>query len=379
MASYFGRNIRISIFGQSHSPAIGVTIDGLPAGTQIDLQALEAFMERRAPGRSKLATRRREADSLEIISGLAPAAGEDEADGGRYVYTCGAPLCIIIRNVDAQSRHYEEMQRIPRPSHSDFTAFSKYGKWHDVNGGGHFSGRLTAPLCAAGGIALQLLGNMGIKTAAYLSSVGPVNGRRTDPLNPDMDALIALSSASFPALAGAEAEAMAAEIENAAKDGDSVGGIIELIATGIPVGIGEMMFAGLESHISSAVFAVPGVKGIEFGSGFAGSSTRGSVNNDPFYPDGDAIKTSSNNHGGILGGISSGMPLVFRVAMKPTPSIAIEQNSVDMGTMEAARIAVQGRHDPCIALRAVPCIEAAAALAIYDLYLENLKQTRESI
>jgi chorismate synthase len=194
-----------------------------------------------------------------------------------------------------------------------------------------------------------------------------------------MDALIALSSASFPALAGAEAEAMAAEIENAAKDGDSVGGMIELIATGIPVGIGEMMFAGLESHISSAVFAVPGVKGIEFGSGFAGSSTRGSVNNDPFYPDGDAIKTSSNNHGGILGGISSGMPLVFRVAMKPTPSIAIEQNSVDMGTMEAARIAVQGRHDPCIALRAVPCIEAAAALAIYDLYLENLKQTHENI
>ncbi|MGI6744112.1 MAG: chorismate synthase [Eubacteriales bacterium] len=376
MASYFGRNIKVSIFGQSHSPAIGVTIDGLPAGTKIDLQALEAFMGRRAPGRSKLATRRRESDSLEIISGLSPAACADGDD--RYVHTCGAPLCIIIRNLDARSDHYEEMKRIPRPSHSDFTAFSKYDKWHDVNGGGHFSGRLTAPLCAAGGIALQLLGKIGIKAAAYLSSVGSVKGRGTDPLNPNMEALAALSAAPFPALAGAEAEAMAAEIENAAKDGDSVGGIIEFIATGLPVGIGEMMFAGLENHISSAVFAVPGVKGIEFGSGFAGSSARGSVNNDPFYLDGDTIKTSSNNHGGILGGISSGMPLVFRAAMKPTPSIAIEQNSVDMSTMQAACIAVKGRHDPCIALRAVPCIEAAAALAIYDLYLENLKHTHEN-
>lgn len=325
MASTYGNNIKLAIFGQSHSEAIGVTIDGLPAGFTIDMEKLQAFMNRRAPGQSKYTTPRKEADKPEFLSGLSGNT------------TCGAPLTAIIRNTNTKSADYDNLRDIPRPGHADFTAHVKYGGFEDVSGGGHFSGRLTAPLCIAGGIMLQMLEEKGIKICGEIMEIG---GNAEDPF---------------------------AAIEEAAARGDSVGGIIKCTVTGMPAGIGEPMFDGLENKIAQAVFAIPAVKGIEFGRGFEAAKICGSENNDAFYYDGETVKTRTNNHGGILGGISSGMPVVFQVAIKPTPSISIEQSSISYSQGENAVLSVKGRHDPCIVPRAVPCLEAAAAIAIYDL------------
>lgn len=325
MASTYGNNIKLAIFGQSHSEAIGVTIDGLPAGFTIDMEKLQAFMNRRAPGQSKYTTPRKEADKPEFLSGLSGNT------------TCGAPLTAIIRNTNTKSADYDNLRDIPRPGHADFTAHVKYGGFEDVSGGGHFSGRLTAPLCIAGGIMLQMLEEKGIKICGEIMEIG---GNAEDPF---------------------------AAIEEAAARGDSVGGIIKCTVTGMPAGIGEPMFDGLENKIAQAVFAIPAVKGIEFGRGFEVAKICGSENNDAFYYDGETVKTRTNNHGGILGGISSGMPVVFQVAIKPTPSISIEQSSISYSQGENAVLSVKGRHDPCIVPRAVPCLEAAAAIAIYDL------------
>ncbi len=325
MSSTYGNKIKISIFGQSHSEAIGVTIDGLPAGFSIDMEKLQVFMNRRAPGQSKYTTSRKEADVPAFLSGL--------VDG----VTCGAPLTAIIRNTNTRSSDYDNIRDIPRPGHADFTAHVKYGGFEDVSGGGHFSGRLTAPLCVAGGICKQLLEKQGIEITASISEIG---GNAEEPFS---------------------------AIEEAGSRGDSVGGIIECVVTGLPAGIGEPMFDGLENRIAQAVFAVPAVKGIEFGRGFEAGRICGSENNDEFYYDGGEVKTRTNHHGGILGGISSGMPVVFKTAIKPTPSIAIEQNSISYSRKENAVLAVRGRHDPCIVPRALPCIEAAAAIAVYDL------------
>lgn len=325
MSSTYGNNVKISIFGQSHSEAIGVTIDGLPAGFPIDMGKLQVFMNRRAPGQSKYTTPRKEADMPAFLSGLVGNV------------TCGAPLTAVIRNTNTRSADYDNIRDIPRPGHADFTAHVKYGGFEDVSGGGHFSGRLTAPLCIAGGIIKQLLESRGIEIAAFIREIG---GNGEDPFS---------------------------AIEEASRRGDSVGGIIECTVSGLPAGIGEPMFEGLENKIAQAVFAVPAVKGIEFGRGFEAARLCGSENNDEFYFDGDEVKTRTNNHGGILGGISSGMPVVFRAAIKPTPSISIEQNSISYSGKENAVLSVKGRHDPCIVPRAVPCIEAAAAIAIYDL------------
>ena len=332
MPSQYGSKIKISIFGQSHSPAIGVVIDGLPAGNRIDMEELKEFLTRRAPGNDETSTARKEDDVPEILSGL--AAG----------YTCGAPLTAIIRNTDIKPDDYKEIIDTPRPSHADYTAYKKYGRYHDTLGGGHFSGRLTAPLCIAGGICLQLLKKDGIKIKARMIQVGT---ECSDP------------------------EKMRQLIISAKTAGDSVGGVIECEATGIPPGIGDPMFDGLENKIASVVFGIPGVKGIEFGNGFPGASLKGSENNDSFYFDGQTVKTRTNNCGGILGGITNGMPVLFRVAIKPTPSIAIPQESVNLLTGENTLITVKGRHDPCIVPRAVPCVEAAAAIAIYDAYLNE--------
>ena len=326
MASIYGNNIKISIFGQSHSEAIGVVIDGLPPGFAIDFDKLVAFMQRRAPGRNEYSTKRKEADVPEFLSGL-------NADG----VTCGAPLCAIIRNTDTRSQDYDKLRDVPRPGHADYTAYVKYGGHHDIRGGGHFSGRLTAPLCVAGGICLQLLEREGIEIGAHIASVG---GNSDNPY---------------------------AEIENARYDGDSVGGVIECTATGVPPGLGEPMFDGVENRIASIVFGIPAVRGIEFGNGFGAALMRGSENNDAFCMDDDTVKTRTNNHGGILGGITSGMPIVFRVAIKPTPSIALEQDSVILSERKNVKLKITGRHDPCIVPRAVPCVEAAAAIAIYDM------------
>ena len=327
MSSTYGNNIKVSIFGQSHSEAIGVTIDGLPAGWHIDMEELRVFMNRRAPGNSKYATPRKEADLPEFLSGLV-----DDV-------TCGAPLTAIIRNTNTKSSDYNAMRDIPRPGHADYTAHVKYRGFEDVSGGGHFSGRLTAPLCIAGGIFKQILEQKGIEVKAEIKEIG---GNADNPYE---------------------------AIEEAMKDGDSVGGIIECTVKGLPPGLGEPMFDGIENRISSAVFGIPAVKGIEFGRGFDAARIRGSENNDEFYYHGEVVKTRTNNHGGILGGITSGMDVVFRVAIKPTPSISIEQNSISYSKKENAVLAVKGRHDPCIVPRAVPCVEAAAAMAIVDACL----------
>jgi chorismate synthase len=338
MSSIYGKNIKISIFGQSHSPAIGITIDGLPAGFHIDFNELNLFMRRRMPGQGAHATKRSEADKPEFLSGL--------VDG----ITCGSPLTAIIRNTDARSSDYEQVLDIPRPSHADYTSYIKYGEWRDVRGGGSFSGRLTAPLCVAGGICLQLLRRKGINIAAHIAQIGNITELSNDP--------------SLPS------EKMLAAIEKARQDGDSLGGIVECIAEGVPAGIGNPMFGGMENRIAAIIFGIPAVKGIEFGNGFAAAGLSGSQNNDSFYMDEGAVRTKTNNHGGILGGITSGMPIVFRVAFKPTPSIAKEQQSVSLSAKKDTPLVIQGRHDPCIVPRAVPCVEAAAAIALYDALLE---------
>jgi chorismate synthase len=359
MSSVFGNKIKISIFGQSHSPAIGVTIDGLPAGLKINFDELNLFMSRRAPGRAAHATARQESDAPEFISGL--------VDG----ITCGAPVTAVIRNTDAKSQDYEKLRDIPRPSHADYTAYVKYGSARDYRGGGQFSGRLTAPLCIAGGICLQLLQRENISIAAHICQIGNVIDRSFDSVNINKDELIELGKKDFPVLDTTAGERMLAVIEEVKKDGDSAGGIVECCVIGLPAGIGEPMFDGIENRLAAILFGIPAVKGVEFGSGFAAAALRGSENNDAFYKLEGVVQTRTNRHGGILGGISSGMPVLFRVAFKPTPSIAKAQDSISLSKKENVKLVIEGRHDPCIVPRAVPCVEAAAAVALYDMILEN--------
>lgn len=358
MSSTYGKNFKISIFGQSHSAAIGVVIDGLPAGMEIDMDALRAFMARRAPG-GKFATARKEADEFEVLSGLA---------NGR---TCGAPFAAQIRNRDARPGDYSAYRDTPRPGHADYTAQVKYRGFQDPTGGGHFSGRLTAPICLAGGIMRQLLAQNGIYLAAHIQSIADVCDRRFDPMAPEIDAI---SQGPLPTIDPAAELKMAERIDAARAACDSVGGVIECAVTGLPVGLGDPMFDGMENRIAQAAFAVPAVKGIEFGAGFESARLMGSQNNDPFTAQSGAVATASNNSGGILGGITNGMPLIFHVAIKPTPSIAREQDTVDLRDNSPAKISVNGRHDPCILPRAVPCVEASAAIAIYDALLEHKKE-----
>ncbi len=359
MSSMTGKNIKISIFGQSHAPGIGVVIDGLPAGRRLDLTALGAFLARRAPGGSKISTQRKEADLPEFLSGL--------KDG----VTCGAPLAAVIRNTDTRSSDYDELMDIPRPAHADYTAQLKYKGAQDVAGGGHFSGRLTAPLCIAGGICLQLLEKENIHIAAHIASIGTIYDAAFDPVNISPDVFPALRTVELPVLDQKRGKNMLDAIEDVRKQGDSLGGVVECAAVGVPGGLGDPIFDGMENRIASLVFGIPAVKGIEFGSGFAGSSLTGSENNDGFRVAEDGtVRTCTNNHGGILGGITSGMPILFRAAFKPTPSIAKEQNSVSLSKGENVKLRVKGRHDPCIVPRAVPCVEAAAAIAIFDALLD---------
>lgn len=359
MASTWKNKLTLSIFGESHGPAIGMTLDGLPAGEMVDINQLQAFLNRRAPGRTPWSTPRKEADIPEFLSGL--------KDGK----TTGAPITAIIRNENTRSSDYDTLREVPRPGHADFTAEIKYGGHQDRAGGGHFSGRLTAPLCIAGGIVLQILGRRGITVGAHIASIAGVHDQRFDPVRIDEHTLKSIAKHGFPILNDTENAAMQAEIEAAKRDQDSVGGTIECAAIGLPVGLGDPMFDGMENRIASLIFSIPAVKGIEFGAGFEASAMRGSLHNDMFYIEDDAVKTHSNHHGGILGGITSGMPLLFRVAIKPTPSIGKAQESVNLKTREAVMLEIEGRHDPCIVPRAVPCIEAAAALAIYDAILET--------
>ena len=356
MSSCYGKLLKLSIFGQSHSAAIGLSLDGLPAGEAIDFEALQAFLDRRAPGRNAWSTARKESDVPEFLSGLVGSV------------TCGAPLSAILRNSDTRSQDYASLKTLPRPSHADYTANVKYGGYQDVAGGGHFSGRLTAPLCVAGGICMQILARRGVHIGAKIVRIGSVTAPGFDPVGVSPADLAAASAHTFPP---ETEEAMQAEIAAAKAEADSVGGLIECAVTGLPAGLGEPMFDGLENRIASVIFGVPAVRGLEFGTGFAAAQMRGSAHNDPYTVQDGRIGTRTNHHGGILGGISSGMPLLFRVAIKPTPSIGQAQQSVSLEQGRTETLVIHGRHDPCIVPRAVPVIEAAAAVALLDAWLES--------
>ncbi len=348
--------MRYSLFGESHGPAIGIVLQGVPAGLVVDMDFIAAEMARRAPGRSPLSTARSEKDAVRILSGVFE---------GR---SCGTPLCGIIENTDTRSRDYAATRWLARPGHADLTAHMRYGGFEDYRGGGHFSGRLTAPLVFAGAIAKLALLRRGVEIFAHVKSIAGIADAPLDPAGPDVEALRALRNKELPVLDDDRGDAMRRAILDARGEGDSVGGAIECIIIGLPAGLGSPdLDENLEGAVARHIFSVPAVKALEFGAGTAFASMRGSVANDPFLPGVPSPVTASNNNGGINGGISNGMPVVFTATIKPTPSIAKEQRTVDMRTGEAAVLAVSGRHDPCIVQRAVPVIEAAAALAASEI------------
>jgi chorismate synthase len=356
MSSEFGKLLKVSVFGQSHGKAIGVNIDGLPAGEAIDLEALNAFLDRRKTGKNALSTQRKEADTPIFLSGLENGV------------TCGFPMCVIIENSDQHSSDYRNLADHPRPSHADYTAQVKWGGHADMRGGGHFSGRLTAPLCIAGGIAKQILARRGIHVGAHLSSVG-VENDTAFPLYPTKELFDSVAGKAFPVLDDEAGARMQEIILDARQNLDSVGGIIECAAIGLPIGLGDPMFDGIENRLAAALFGIPAVKGVEFGLGFESARIHGSENNDPFTVVDGKISTETNRCGGILGGITTGMPLVLQVAVKPTPSIAKPQTTISYTQQTTVPLEIKGRHDPCIVPRAVPVVEAAVAVALYDAIL----------
>ena len=355
MSSTYGEKIKISVFGESHGNGIGVVIDGLPAGVKIDMDKVLVQMARRAPGNDKTATTRKESDIPKILSGMLNGV------------LTGAPLCAVIENTNTKSGDYGNIMSCPRPGHSDYTAFVKYNASNDVRGGGHFSGRITAPIVFAGAVCKQILENKGIKIAAHINSIGDVNDSRFDPVCIDDELINRLNNSPFSLIDQSIEQDMRSQVEAARINLDSIGGTVECAVTGIKAGIGEPMFNGVEGVIAKAVFGVPAIKGIEFGRGFELAKMRGSQSNDPFeYKDGKVV-TKTNNCGGILGGITDGMPILFTAAVKPTPSIAQKQQTVDLQKKENTQLEIKGRHDPCIVPRAVPVIEAVTAIAIINL------------
>ena len=360
MNELFLRNLTLDIYGGSHDPEIGIRAAGLPAGEEVDSAVLQAFLARRAPGSSKYGTRRSEADEPHFLSGI--------TDGK----TDGTPLHAVIYNTNQRSGDYPAVPDVPRPSHADFAAVMKYGGAVDLRGGGHFSARLTAPLCILGGIALQILARRGIRIAAHIAAVGDADDTLFDPVTvseAEFDRLAERSA--FPVLDEAAGERMREQIEAARMTLDSVGGVIECAAIGLPVGLGEHIFWGMENRLAHLAFGIPALKGIEFGAGFALSRMHGSEANDPFVTDGKTVRTETNNGGGIQGGMTNGMPLIWRGALKPTPSIGREQKSVSLSRMENTTVTVGGRHDPCVAVRATPIFEAVTALAVLDALMDT--------
>lgn len=358
MSSEFGRLLRVSVFGQSHGKAVGVTMDGLPAGEEIDPEELRRFLDRRRPGENPLSTARSEADRPVFLSGLENSV------------TCGAPLCAVIGNGGQHSGDYAELADRPRPGHADYTAWVKWKGRADMRGGGHFSGRLTAPLCIAGGIAKQVLARRGVYVGAHLSAVAGIEDRPF-PLYPTPELLAEIAAKPFPVLDDSAGARMRDAILAAKNDLDSVGGVIECAAAGLPAGLGSPMFDGIEGRLAAALFGIPAVKGVEFGAGFGAAALRGSENNDPFAVENGKIVTETNRAGGILGGITTGMPVVLRAAFKPTPSIGQVQKTVSLSKMENTELQIHGRHDPCVAHRAVPVVEAVTAVVLLDLLLEG--------
>lgn len=406
MHSSFGKNIMVSIWGGSHEPAIGVDITGLPIGTEIDMKELRSFMARRAPGNSPFATKRKEPDIPLPTAGLMAMPNQDED----ILTVTDEKVSFEIRNTNTRSADYKSLRSVPRPGHADYTARMRYGNELNMAGGGPFSARMTAPLCIAGGIAMQMLERQNIQIGAHIYAVGditdipfdPVNvirptasnmttaARSSAPQNPQIsqtsqrpqtqqatelaEFFNRLKAMDFPVLDEASGESMKALILEARDSLDSVGGIVEACVTGLPAGIGGAMYDGLESSLSPILFGIPAVKGVEFGAGFSAAGMKGSENNDPFYFSNGEVRTRTNNHGGILGGITSGMPLITRLAFKPTPSISRKQDSVNLETKENTKLVINGRHDPCVVLRAVPIVEAALAVGILDQLMEYNKE-----
>lgn len=351
--------MKISIFGESHGNGIGVVIDGFPAGLECDMELIEREMARRAPGQSSLTTGRKEADQPIILSGML----NDR--------TTGAPICIMIQNTDTRSKDYESLRTVPRPSHSDYTGQLRYGGQNDIRGGGHFSGRLTAPLVFAGALCKDFLKkNHNIEIGSHIYRVGDVSDLTFDLSLVSRELLAELQQKTIPVLHQETEEKIMETVDLARKDLDSVGGIVECAVVGAEAGIGSPIFQNVESRIASMLYSVPAVKGVEFGLGFAISEKRGSEVNDCYIKNGDKIQTKTNNNGGISGGITTGMPIVVRAAIKPTPSISKDQITLNIETGEEERLQIHGRHDPCIALRAPVVIESAVAIAMMDLYLE---------
>ncbi len=359
MSSSWGKQLKISIFGESHGAAIGVTLDGLPSGIKLVDDEILAFMARRAPGKKAYSTTRLESDTPKILSGVL---------GGR---TTGAPLCAVIENTNAHSADYSEMQALARPAHADYTAHTRYDGFNDIRGGGHFSGRLTAPLVFAGAVAKAALLPHGIEVYAHIAAIHGIADTKPDPVSTTAEQLRFVIEKPFPVFDDEAGEKMCSEIEAARLANDSVGGIVECFALGMPLGVGSPIFDGLENKIASIIFGIPAVKGLEFGEGFGLTNLFGSQSNDPIRINNDKIVTETNKQGGILGGISNGMPITLRVAFKPTPTISREQNTVNYKLLENATITAKGRHDPCIVPRAVPCVEAAVALALLDAILSQ--------
>lgn len=363
----FGQQIRLTIYGESHGASIGAVLDGLPAGEAIDWDAVQQEMARRAPGRNAMSTARSEKDAFVIQSGFFNG------------YTTGTPLCAMIVNGDQHSKDYDQLRHVMRPGHADYSGKIRYSGYNDYRGGGHFSGRITAPLVFAGAVASQILQRRGVTIGSHIQQIGTISDDMFMPAGESPDRLTALKSAVLPTLNPDTAAAMEQTILAAKNRLDSVGGIVECMAVGIPAGLGNPFFDSVESCLSHMMFSVPAVKGIEFGKGFGFAAMSGSQANDALYYDGDIIKTKTNHNGGINGGITNGMPLLFRVVVKPTPSISQKQDTIDTDTKQNCKLEIKGRHDPCIVQRAVPVIEAAAAWTILDIWLSTPRGSESNV
>lgn len=359
MRGQFGQHFKLSIFGESHGPAIGVVIDGIPAGTPIDEEAIARDMARRAPGNDPTATSRKEADRVKIVSGLFE---------GRAT---GTPLCGMIENTNTRSGDYAQLRTRMRPGHADYAGFVKYGGYNDPRGGGHFSARLTAPLVFAGSIARQLLRHKGVEVAAHIAAIGDISDTPFDPVHVDAAALRALQERRFTLLSPDMEAPMREAVAAARMAGDSIGGIVECAAVGVPAGVGSPFFGSVESVASQLLFSIPAVKAVEFGDGMALPRMRGSQSNDAMAMQDGRVVTLTNHNGGVTGGITNGMPVILRAALKPTPSIAREQRTVNLETGEDTTLSITGRHDPCVVPRAVVVVESALCIALCELMMDN--------
>lgn len=357
MSSIWGKHFIIDIFGESHGPKIGVVIHGVTPGTVIDFAKVRAFLDRRRAGGEAWSTPRREADDFEVVSGYNDGHAE------------GTPLCVMFHNTQHNSADYAGHPN--RPGHADYTGFMRYGGFNDPRGGGHFSGRLTAPLVFAGAVAAQMLEARGIYAATHIRRIADIEDAPFDKTSIPRELAQRLAAARLPLIDETKRELIEQAVVDATSQGDSVGGIIECALSGVPAGVGSPMMDTVESALSSILFAVPAVKGVSFGEGFGFASLRGSEANDAYTLKDGHIVTKTNHNGGILGGITTGMPIVFEAVIKPTASISIPQQTVNLEKLESETITVKGRHDACIVPRAAAAIEAAACIALLDLILER--------